>query len=435
PAADEFCDGLDNDCSGAADDGLWPDGDGDGYGDSSPEPGPCFVSWIPLGGDCDDTDPAVFPGELERCNLANDGCRDGWTESDELGRVTWTDGASAEDWSGLFSAGRAERPVTIPLPADGALHICPAEEDWWVLLTATDPDGLQLIGHAIALEEGAEPSRPVLSGASAGTVLSVVGGELSVAGLQLSAAHGAGIDARNMASLSVEDCLIQSNIAVVSAGLGGAGAYLDAVDLAVFTDTTFAGNFAGDFPENPLSGGGLSIRDSSVTVQDSRFEKNYAYLSGGAIQLWSGTLWVEDTDFIDNWTNITGGDFAGEAGSTASFEEGRFSGSEAALGAALRVSGDVTLDDCTFTRPAASTFASVAYLDPGASLEAAGVAAREVSVPVENDCTGDLPRYPDVAVALVDDPVCDEIIFCAISTDTFECRDGACTKIDCQEPL
>ncbi len=51
-AGTEFCDDLDNDCNGLVDDGVGPDGDGDGFDTSG-----CAF----FGSDCDDTDPHVFP--------------------------------------------------------------------------------------------------------------------------------------------------------------------------------------------------------------------------------------------------------------------------------------------------------------------------------------------------------------------------------------
>ena len=60
PGAAEICDGLDNDCSGAADDAVGIDEDQDGY---------CVDD-----GDCDDTDPAINPGAAELCNGLDDDC-------------------------------------------------------------------------------------------------------------------------------------------------------------------------------------------------------------------------------------------------------------------------------------------------------------------------------------------------------------------------
>ena len=69
PAADEACDGRDNDCNGVADFELSPgdleDDDGDGFAD---------VACGPFGTDCDDEDPATFTGAREICDGRDNNC-------------------------------------------------------------------------------------------------------------------------------------------------------------------------------------------------------------------------------------------------------------------------------------------------------------------------------------------------------------------------
>jgi len=62
PGAQELCDGVDNDCSGAPDD---DDRDGDGVGACD---------------DCDDGDPFVFPGAAEACDGVDNDCSGGVDE-------------------------------------------------------------------------------------------------------------------------------------------------------------------------------------------------------------------------------------------------------------------------------------------------------------------------------------------------------------------
>jgi len=58
PAASDVCDGHDNNCNGSTDEGFDQDGDG----------------VTTCGGDCNDTDPDMYPGNLEICDSKDNDC-------------------------------------------------------------------------------------------------------------------------------------------------------------------------------------------------------------------------------------------------------------------------------------------------------------------------------------------------------------------------
>ncbi|MEQ1505545.1 MAG: MopE-related protein, partial [Myxococcota bacterium] len=104
--APERCDGIDQDCDGAIDDGvlvplLWADVDGDGYGDPLAPVEACDASAgvvaNPL--DCDDGDAAAHTGAPEACDAVDNDC-DG--EVDEDVALTWYDDL---DGDGFGAAG------------------------------------------------------------------------------------------------------------------------------------------------------------------------------------------------------------------------------------------------------------------------------------------------------------------------------------------
>ncbi len=81
PGADEYCNGLDDDCDDEVDEDAidrverWADADGDGWGTGAATLGcPDPAGFALDEGDCDDADPQIHPGAEERCNDIDDDC-------------------------------------------------------------------------------------------------------------------------------------------------------------------------------------------------------------------------------------------------------------------------------------------------------------------------------------------------------------------------
>ncbi len=90
--ATEVCDGIDNDCDGEVDEGVsdtwYIDEDGDGYGDPDQPVSACSqpAGTASAASDCDDSDPAISPVAIERCDGIDNDC-DG--NIDEEVQSTW----------------------------------------------------------------------------------------------------------------------------------------------------------------------------------------------------------------------------------------------------------------------------------------------------------------------------------------------------------
>ena len=95
PAAGELCDGVDNDCDDAVDEGLtgafYQDSDGDGYGDPSRIVEACELEpgLADNADDCDDTDDDVNPDAAELCNGFDDDCDEVVDEDDAVDAGVW----------------------------------------------------------------------------------------------------------------------------------------------------------------------------------------------------------------------------------------------------------------------------------------------------------------------------------------------------------
>lgn len=109
PGAVEVCDGVDNDCDGtvdvaATDASTWYlDEDGDGAGASGVGVQACeqLANHVASGDDCNDSDPAFFPGATELCDGADNDCDGETDEAGADGEVAWYADADGDTFGDL----------------------------------------------------------------------------------------------------------------------------------------------------------------------------------------------------------------------------------------------------------------------------------------------------------------------------------------------
>ena len=144
PAAEEVCDGVDNDCDDLTDEEaadrrtFYRDQDADGYGDAEDPVQACdlpdgYVIWS---GDCDELDATVHPGAADVCDEVDNDCNGVVDDGDEDAMVPWypdTDGDGHGDAEApIFSCTQPEGTTGSPSDCDdedptshlGAEEVC-----------------------------------------------------------------------------------------------------------------------------------------------------------------------------------------------------------------------------------------------------------------------------------------------------------------------
>ncbi len=127
PGAMEICDGQDNDCDGEADEGVtttfYADDDGDGHGDDATVVADCQApsGYIPVGGDCDDTEATTHPYAEEVCDGVDNDC-DGAVDADDDSLSADSQGVYYTDADG-DGYGDDDATIAACEPPEGAVSV------------------------------------------------------------------------------------------------------------------------------------------------------------------------------------------------------------------------------------------------------------------------------------------------------------------------
>ncbi|WP_164009376.1 MopE-related protein [Pyxidicoccus trucidator] len=110
PGATEVCDGVDNNCSGTADEGVgstfYRDADSDGYGTASQSTQACSqpAGYVSSSSDCNDSNAGIRPGASETCDGADNNCNG---TVDEGVKSTWFRDADSDGYGNLNQSTQA----------------------------------------------------------------------------------------------------------------------------------------------------------------------------------------------------------------------------------------------------------------------------------------------------------------------------------------
>ncbi len=292
PLAPELCDGLglDEDCDDLVDTDdpdLDPadlieaivDGDGDGFGGTDTVFG-CLIG--PPPGDCDDAEPAVYPGAADvPCNGLDDACT-GWDSDVQVPLDVPTIGEAVASLTadGLFvcvDAGLYNEPGPILVDREGttvASMLGSASTELWALdgtqpLWIVSASNTTVEGFSLAGSRPADGAAFRVIDAANVTVSDVAGNDLGNA-----LATGGALSASFATDLLVVNSTFRDGEA-----WQGAGAYVTGSSGVTFRNVTFAANVAVG-----IAGGLICHGCDGLVLDEVAFEGNHA----GAV----GALWV-----------------------------------------------------------------------------------------------------------------------------------------------
>ncbi len=409
PGNTEACDGEDNDCDAIIDEveeardalRLYADADGDGYGDDATLVLTCapVPDMVDVGGDCDETNPAINPGAAEVCfdGVDNDcaaGVDDGGAvdattfykddDGDGFGDPLVARPSCSEPRDHVLDASDCDDtdPLVYPgaeeVPCSGKTEDCGGppvvDEDVGVPTDyptisdalAAAPDGALVCVHEGTYSEALTLSRPVtlvgwsgapvILDAAGGPTVTITGSDITLRAVTITgtgATDGQAITLDGASRVTVHDVTVDGQ----SAARGGAIYASGGSDITI-RDATFTGNTAS------VGGGALyAVGVTGLDLYGNTWTANSAP-DGGAVLLdgCSGTL--DGDTFTANAATNAGGALSVVDGAPYTVRSALVSGNTAEIGGGLHATGGVlVVEDGEYTGNIATSGAGMAWLD------------------------------------------------------------------------